>query len=153
MKVFREDSATNAAIEVMASVLDEQDGALLGIFWWDNTSKELFGVNSSPAEDCRWYTSPQFGTKVRTGRRLHQSVWKREAIRGRDRRFKGDYTKVPRGRVFEFADTGYVVYTGSWINDCAEAKKEILYEFQLPDNTEFRLDSHWDIGHGWSNEF
>lgn len=31
---------------------------------------------------------------------------------------------------------------------------EIMLEFQLPeDNTRFAQDEHWDLGHGWSNEF
>ena len=59
----------------------------------------------------------------------------------------------PRGRVFEFKDEGFIVFTGSWINDYPEAKDEIIYEFQLPADTKFVQDEHWDLGHGWSNEF
>lgn len=61
---------------------------------------------------------------------------------------------VPRGRVFEFQDEGFRVYTGKWINDYPNVKELIIKEFQLPiDKTKFLIDSHWDIGHGWSQEF
>ena len=54
----------------------------------------------------------------------------------------------------EFQNDGFRVYTGKWINDYPQAKEQILEEFQLPkDQTKFFIDSHWDIGHGWSQEF
>ena len=78
----------------------------------------------------------------------------RSILLSKDKRSNGNYTLVPRGRVFEFKDVGYVVFTGEWIDNCPEAKDLILFEFNLPeDKTEFRKDSHWDIGHGWSQEF
>ena len=49
---------------------------------------------------------------------------------------------------------GFKVMTGSWIDKYPEAKEEIIFTFDLPEqNTEFVKDSHWDIGHGWSQEF
>lgn len=60
---------------------------------------------------------------------------------------------MPRGRVFEFKDKGFVVFTSDWINDYPEAKQDIIFEFQLPGDTKFERDYHWDIGHGWSNGF
>jgi hypothetical protein len=42
---------------------------------------------------------------------------------------------------------------GDWIKDYPSCKDLILIEFQLPkDNTEFVIDSHWDLGHGWSDK-
>ena len=35
-----------------------------------------------------------------------------------------------------------------------EAIDEIILEFQLPkENTEVIKNKHWDLGHGWSDEF
>lgn len=151
---IRESSENNAAIEVMIESLDRQDDSFVGSFWYDPKSDELFGVYSVLADDVSFYKSKQWNCEVKTGSRLHSAIWKRESHRGRDKRFQGDYTKVPRGRVFEFKDRGYIVFTGNWIDDYPHAKSLILDEFQLPkDNTEFKKDIHWEIGHGWSEEF
>lgn len=147
------DRYVMAAMEAMMSSMENQDITELGPFWYDKSKKELFGVHSSPAENCAWYESKQFGVNVRTGNALHQAIWRKEHFRGKDKRFQGNYMLVPRGRVFEFENEGYVVFTGSWIDDCPEVKDLILFEFNLPkDKTQFRKDSHWDIGHGWSQE-
>ncbi len=52
-------------------------------------------------------------------------------FKGIDSRFNGDDKSVPRGRVFQFEKDGFVVFTGSWINDYPEAKETILFEFEL----------------------
>ncbi len=142
----------NSAIEVMRENMRYQDDPMLGIFWYDTKLNELFGVMSSMAVDSLWYDSPQFGKRVRTDRRLHESVWKKNHFRGKDRRYWGDYTKIPRGRVFEFEGEGFKVFTGKWIEDYPDAKELILEEFQLPQDTEFLQDIHWELGHGWSDE-
>ena len=50
---------------------------------------------------------------------------------------------------------------GTWINGEINGKKcidkdklreLIIDEFNLPDNFSFRIDHHWDIGHGWPEE-
>ena len=150
----RDDNTTNAAMDVMVANEEYQDSPSLGIFWYDTQKNELFGVESAMADDVDFYMSPQWNKEVRTGRRLHKNVWEKQFYRKKDKRFSGDYTQVPRGRVFEFRDEGFVVFTGKWIEDYPEAKEEIMFEFQLPeDNTKFIQDEHWDLGHGWSNEF
>lgn len=150
---LREDNKTNSAMAAMVNNMQYQDDPYVGIFWYDVNSNRLFGVNSTPAEDAKWYESPQFGNKVRTDKRLHQNIWRRELYKKRDSRFFGDYTKVPRGRVFEFENDGFKVYVGNWIKKYPECRQLIIEEFQLPANTEFVIDSHWDLGHGWSDEF
>lgn len=153
IKHIREDDNVNAAIEVMMSNMYMQDDSDVGCFWYDTKLNELFGVNAVPSSSMSFYHSNQFNADVRTGPRLHQSIWKKESIRCKDKRFNGDYTLIPRGRVFEFKDQGFVVFTGDWINEYPEAKSEILLEFNLPNNTEFRIDEHWNIGRSWSDEF
>ena len=154
IKELREDDNTNAAMEVMAYNDQFQGEPNLGCFWYDPEKEELFGVGKSPARDLEWYFSKQFGKEIRTGHALHKNIWNKEQHRGKDNRFNGNFTKKPRGRVFEFKDDGFKVMTGSWINYYPEAKEEIIYEFDLPeDNTEFIIDRHWDLGHGWSDDF
>ena len=153
MRVIREDNNINTAIDAMINSFDSQDEPMLGAFWYDPRKQEVFGVKATPARDCKWYKSPQFGIETRTGNALHVNIWKKEHFRGKDTRFNGDYTQVPRGRVFEFKDKGFVVFTGDWIDDYPEAKRDIIFEFQLPEDVKFERDYHWDIGHGWSNEF
>lgn len=153
IKKLRKDDNVNAAIEVMMASMDMQDEPEIGCFWFDLKAIELFGVESVPASSMQYYESPQFHARVRTGPKLHSSIWKREYMRQKDIRFRGDYTKVPRGRVFEFEPDKFVVFTGSWINRYPIAKQLIEQEFNLPDDTEFRIDEHWDIGYGWSEEF
>ena len=144
----------NAAIDVMRHNMQYQEEPLVGIFWYDVNNDELFGVQSTPAREAQWYSSPQFGKKVKTEARLHKQIWQKEFFKKKDKRFFGDHTLTPRGRIFEFEDEGFKVYTGDWIDNYPNVKDLILYEFQLPEeNTEFVKDFHWDIGHGWSDEF
>ena len=150
---IREDNITNTAMEAMLNDMQYQEEPLIGSFWYDQNRKELFGVDQVPVSTRKFFYSAQFGHNIRTGPILHQTRWKREVARGKDERFKGDYTLVPRGRVFELEDNGFAVYTGKWINEMPEAKDEIITDFQLPrDKTIFIEDEHWNIGHGWSEE-
>lgn len=144
------DPMINAFREIMAQSIDEQDDPYVGMFWYDTEKQELFGVRSALAQDRPFTQCNLFNKKAKTCSPLHEAVWKKEFHRKKDPRFFGDYTKVPRGRVFEVEDQGFVVCTGSWINDFPEAKDEILFEFQLPENTQFVIDQHWELGHGWS---
>lgn len=155
MKIrLRETAEANSAMELMLSNDSVQDDAYVGCFWYDKNRKELFGVNKTLHTDVPYYYSTQFDRNVRTGRALHKNIWEKEFYRKKDKRFLGNYTLVPRGRVFEFDGIGFIVFCGTWINDNPEAKAEIIDEFQLPeDKTEFVIDPHWNIGHGWSNDY
>lgn len=150
----RDDETANAAIEVMIDSFNEQEEPMVGPFWYDPDKKEVYGQVVALAKDRPFYYSHSWNKEVRTGSALHKSIWEREYFRHKDKRFSGDYTQRPRGRVFEFKGEGFKVFVGEWINKYPEAKEEILFEFQLPkENTEFVIDEHWDIGHGWSQEF
>ena len=148
------DNLVNAVRELMAENIDKQDDGEVGIFWYAPKEQELFGVKSADVNDVEFYKSTLFdGAEVKTCRPLHYKVWEREYHRGKDKRFKGDYTLVPRGRVFYVKDKGFVVIVGDWIDEYPEAKEDILFEFNLPQDTEFKKDVHWNIGHGWSDKF
>ena len=152
---LREDNTINAMMDIMQNDMITEDDALVGPFWYDKNDNELFGVYSVPAEDVPFLDSRLFGEKVRTGKKLHKDIWGKEQYRKhKDPRFKGNHTLVPRGRVFQTEDGMFKVMVGNWINDYPEAKELIISEFQLPkDKTEFIVDEHWDIGHGFSDDF
>lgn len=151
---YDDNQQMNAFKEVMAANMDHQDDGEVGIFWYDPEEDDVFGVKSASVDDVPYYNSDIFrGCRVKTCRPLHYKVWDRERHRGKDPRFSGNYTKVPRGRVFYVEGRGFVVVVGSWINEFPEAKEAIKSEFNLPNDVDFEINSHWDIGHGLSDKF
>lgn len=148
-----DDPIINTFRELMIENNEYEGEPNIGIFWYDVNKHELFGVYSVPADMIQFQRSNYFNGNIRTFSKMHYAVWKKEQYKKRDRRFLGDYTLTPRGRIFEIEDKGFLVCTGEWINNHPEAKEKILFEFDLPeDKTEFRVDEHWDIGHGWSDK-
>lgn len=129
----------------------EEKHPQIGIFWYDPKKDELFGVNKCDAEDCDWVTNSN-GEKIKSYKLLHKNVWKKESYKGKDKRFFGNYTMTPRGRVSQYKDKGFVVMIGSWIKDYPFVKDDIIYDFELPEDVEFIIDHHWDIGNGWNEE-
>jgi hypothetical protein len=66
--------------------------------------------------------------------------------------FLSDYTKFPRGRIFQTKENQFQIMCGSWMND--HIKDLVVDEFDLQSqNVAVVVDEHWDIGHGWSDEF
>lgn len=147
-----DDPMVNAFREQMIYNNQFVDDPYVGIFWYDTESEDVFGVYSILADDAVPYMSEMFGAMTRTCKPLHYAEWQRGVNKGRDPRFKASYTSVPRGRVFEVDGRGFVVCVGHWIEKYPQAKQAILAEFQLPDDTEFLIDSHWDLGRGWSDK-
>ena len=142
----------NGFREMMKEFNNTQNDPEVGIFWYDTECNELFGVVSTTASELNFYDSDMFEGRAKTTNKLHYSIWQKEYNRGKDIRFQKDYTSVPRGRVFEVEDEGFVVCVGHWITQYPGAKTEILKEFNLPNDTEFLIDSHWDLGRGWSDK-
>ena len=142
----------NDTIGVMAATLDAQDSPKVGFFWYDAKERELFGVVKSLASDI------PFTNKKKTVGILHKDHWNKEFKKnlrsGKPSRFTGDYTDIPRGRVFEVKDKGFEVMVGCWLGEHPEAEELIIDEFDLHGcHVEFIQDEHWDIGRGWSEEF
>ena len=151
---LRNDESLNAGFELMEKNEALQEEPYLGCFWYDPENTELYGVGKSPANELAFYHSKDWDKDIRTSHQLHKNIWEKQYYRGKDKRFTGDYTKRPRGRVFEIKNEGYVVCVGDWYENHPEAKEEIMFEFQLPeDKTKFIHDELWDIGHGWSNDY
>lgn len=155
MNVWKlEDSSLNRE-SVMKAMKDNmnyssEEHSQVGIFWYDIQSDSLFGVNKVDSEDVDFVHTSDGDIKYY--KKLHKDIWKKESYRGKDKRFIGNYTMIPRGRVSFYKDKGYVVFVGDWIDNYPSVKDDILYEFELPKDTNFIKDKHWNIGHGWSEE-
>ena len=130
--------------------INADGGYQIGIFWYDSNKDDLFGVNKIDAEDVPFIHC--FDGEIKQYKNLHKDIWMKEFRKGKDDRFVGDYTQIPRGRVCEYKDKGFVVFVGDWIDTYPQVKEEIIYEFELPEYTTFVKDEHWNIGHGWSDE-
>lgn len=138
----------------------------LGIFWYDESRRELFGVFKMPEMDIE---PGYLGRRVYP--QLHQNVWgdlrnpyydaygeyvpdSAYPDESENPMRELDYTLIPRGRIFS-DDRGYQVYVGNWFFDMDEEGQEhvrrlIMNEFKLwEDDTDFVYDYHWDIGQGW----
>ena len=148
---------SNTKLNFIRQIMKENNNYVeepcVGIFWYDPNENELFGVRSNLAEDTKYYYSDILNQYVRTTKFLHYAIWQKESNKGKDKRFQTlDYTKYPRGRIFEVKDKGFEVYVGNWIKDYPQCKQLIIDEFDLPSNTEFIIDIHWNLGHGWSDK-
>ena len=141
-----------AAMSTMAEYLTSQDEPKVGIFWYDEGKDELFGVSKVEA------SSMQFNSNgLKTIKTLHKTWWQKEKNRALSRGkdpgiYKKDYTLVPRGRIFQREDGVYQLMCGSWINE--SIVDMVKYEFDLQDVPfELKIDEHWELGHGWSEEY
>ena len=147
------DSKINFIRSIMKENNDFVGDPCVGIFWYDTENDELFGVRSNIAEDIPYHKEVGTDREIRTTKFMHYAVWQKESNKGKDKRFQTmNYTKVPRGRVFEVKNQGFEVYTGKWIEQYPDCKQLIIDEFDLPQDTEFIIDTHWDLGHGWSDK-
>lgn len=124
-----------------------------GPFWYSAVDKKCYGVRKAPVADCSSFVNKD-GVRYKTSRYLHKDIWK--ILRDKfptEKRYKGNYLKFPKGRVFWYENFGMVVHVGSWIEKVPEAKQVIIEEFELPEDTKFVEDEHWDIGRGDSTDF
>lgn len=159
--IFKTDKEQHqAAIDLMKRFMDN-GRPKLGIFWYNYDENILFGVEKGDAE---LYASQG---RLSTYPKLHKTYRQKmhhKALASYDTSSifynEHDYTQIPRGRVF-LEDGLYYVNVGDWINGYINGKKcidanrlrqLIMDEFNLPESFTFRQDSHWDIGHGWSEE-
>lgn len=125
--------------------------AEIGIFWYHPVKEELFEVHSIPATSL--------GNNELTYPKLHKDIWAKLHSKAKANKKNGlqydpiylaDYTKIPRGRIF-FKDNKFYIFLGSWVTD--KIKKMIIKEFNLQKCAViFKIDFHWELGHGWSSE-
>ena len=142
----------NQAIDEMKKYFNEEPE--VGIFWYDESKEELFEVYSLAINNLSKNTM--------TYPKLHKTIWQKLHFKTLTNKEKGndcneiflsDYTQIPRGRIF-FKENIFYVFTGRWIQKNENFIKDlIINEFNLKNqNVIFKIDSHWDIGHGWSSE-
>ena len=141
-----------AVMKTMSDNFEHQDEPKVGIFWYDEEKDELFGVSKIEASDLQFNIND-----LKTIKTLHKTWWqkqKNKAIsKGEDPGiFKKEYTLVPRGRIFQRKDGVFQLMCGSWINDHIESLVKDEFDLQ---NVLFEkiVDEHWEIGHGWSEEY
>ena len=143
------------ALRTMAANRGAGEEPKVGIFWYNATLKELFGVVTHKRTD---YLKPNAGGGLITCSEMHEDVWKKEFRKqkyhgGGIGPFKGEYQYKPRGRVFYSpADDQYIIAVGSWIDEHPEAIGLIIDEFDLPKKkTVIQKATHWDIGQTWND--
>ncbi|MDR2953303.1 MAG: hypothetical protein LBU82_08695, partial [Treponema sp.] len=107
-------------MECMSANFDYQNDPEVGIFWYDEKTDSLFGVNKGYAGELQFNSNG-----LKTVRILHKQWWQKEKNK---RLSKGenpgiysmDYTQIPRGRIFQYKDGTFQLMCGSWITDHIE---------------------------------
>ncbi|GMO29134.1 MAG: hypothetical protein Pg6A_17160 [Termitinemataceae bacterium] len=141
-----------AVIKTMSDNFDFQDEPKVGIFWYDEKTDELFGVSKIEASELQFNDNG-----LKTIKTLHKTWWAKQQMRAKAKHqytsvFMKDYTQIPRGRIFETQDGLFQLMCGSWINN--HIIDLIKDEFDLQSVPfEKLVDEHWEIGHGWSEEY
>ena len=140
---------------IMTSMIDNfdnQEDPKVGIFWYDTQKDELFGVTAINVQELSFNSNG-----VKTVGTLHKAWWKKQQERLKAKKqpagiFHNDYVDVPRGRIFQRNGGNFELMCGSWINEhIVELVKD---EFNLQNvPLEVTIDTHWEIGHGWSEEY
>ncbi len=152
----------NELCSIMSGFMDNGKPKV-GIFWYDIANNSLFGVEKTDADKAVFINGKA------TINKLHKTYWQKQHHRAAA---KGDtssifynesnYTMIPRGRIFlDETDDKFHVYVGHWLSestngqtvDIEKFREALEDEFNLPDDFEFVVDIHWDLGHGWSEEF
>ena len=143
-----------AFMDTMSKSRPKQRNPKVGFFWFDVGTRKLFGVHTEIADGLKAYKSPEFDNKlVKTSDLLHEEFWDEKVRFDEDPKFKGDYTKVPRGRIFQVEDN-FVITVGDWIKDYPEVIDLVIERFDLPkDKTTSQVAYHWNIGSGWSDKY
>ena len=145
-------SERKEVMTVMEASFEDQERPKVGIFWYNEAEDRLFGVSSSYADQV-----PFNSNGVKTERTLHKSWWEKQQERLKAKGlppgiFAHDYTMIPRGRIFQFMDGHFELMCGAWINE--NIVTLVRDEFNLRDvQLEVKADIHWEIGHGWSDEY
>ena len=153
---YMTDEIRKEVINSMADNFGIQEEPQVGIFWYDKDNDELFGVSKVFVNEI-----PFNRNDLKTAGTLHKTWWQKQRNKLLHKKnplgvFGKDYTAIPRGRIFQKKDGLFQMMCGNWIND--HEKNHIVdlvkEEFNLQ-NVPFELviDTHWDIGHGWSQEF
>lgn len=134
----------DAVIKSMADNFEysESKHPQIGIFWYDSDKDDLFEVNKADAEHFDFVECSD-NEQVRIYPRFHKDIWKRKQLQGKDKRFTGNHTSYPIGRVSQYKNRGFVVFVDDWIDKFSSVKQDIIYKFELPNDVEFVKDKHY----------
>lgn len=153
------DKEHEDAISIMRNFMAPENPKV-GIFWYDYNKEELFGVNKTEV------TPEMMKQKQITHPKLHRNYWQKwhfRAVAKQDTESifykEHNYTLIPRGRIF-LSNGKFSVMVGDWIEkgingkpiDAEKLHDLICDEFDLPEDFDFVIDSHWNIGRGWSEK-
>lgn len=147
-----DEKSHNDALKEMSKFF-ESEKPQLGIFWFNPEKWFLFGVSKMDADQC-------LAESHHTYPKLHKTFWQKQHFRAQAKNdtesiYYGEhnYTMIPRGRIFFVNDT-FVVKVGDWFNnlDVERFSELIQDEFNLPDDFQFEIDEHWNLGRGWLEE-
>lgn len=145
------------AIELMENFLAPEIPKL-GIFWYDYKREQLFGVEKQEVTD------EQMKRGMHTLPKLYRTYWQKwhhRAVAKNDTASiyyqEHNDTLIPRGRIF-LTNGVFTVRVGEWIQEGVAGHKidpEKLHdlicdEFDIPEDFQFIIDEHWNLGHGWS---
>ena len=149
------DDQYKEALKTMQANRGAGEEPKVGIFWYNATLKQLFGVVTHKRTD---YLRPNAGGGLITCSEMHEDVWKKEFRKQKYHNngigpFKGEYQYKPRGRVFYSpSEDQYIIAVGSWIEENKDAISIIMEEFDLPaDKTIVQKATHWDSGQTWND--
>jgi hypothetical protein len=137
-------------LDMMQTLFDSDP--YVGIFWFDEKELDLVHVPKQELRDAR-----RIGDKIMCSG-LHEDYWLKQYRKARakgllESPFYGDWTMIPRGRIFyDIPTQTFVCYVGKWYKKYERILRDlILIEFDIPkESFRFQYDRHWDIGHGWS---
>ena len=147
---LRENNLVNGFMEMMARHLDDKEiPPRVGIFWYALGYK-CFGVEYSYYSDIPFKDTEFFSQKANTSRHSHPDYWVHLQKRNKlPKEFVdiSDYSRIAHGQVFGLEDGTFRVMHGKWIEYFPNAKKDIIAEFDLPeDKTTFMYNSAFDVG-------
>ena len=145
------------AISLMENFLSPETPKL-GIFWYDYTKEQLFGVEKRDA------TEIEMKSGLHTLEKLHRTYWQKWHHRAVARNEtdsifyqQHNYKLIPKGRIY-LTNGLFTARVGNWIEeginghkiDAVKLHDLICDEFDLPEDFDFVIDEHMNLGHGWS---
>jgi hypothetical protein len=147
-----EEQEQEQSLETMRKYFDSDylSKPCVGLFWYDENRKELFGARKEPLDS--------YPTTTKSINVLHRDVWldeikKREQLGKNKYPFIGKHEDTARGRIFFEPKTNiFQIKVGDWIYENPDAEKEIVVEFNLLEcNAEIVFDLHWNKGSTWKD--
>lgn len=145
-QVEKSDEQYRKMLESMKKYDSPHKKPRIGIFWFNQNTKKLFGVRSMAADSI-----PFDSNGLRVYPELHRDIWD-EVVDDNPEFLGQDYTLIPRGRVTEVYGEGFELWVGSWVIRWKNILiPQVEKKFNLSDYTlRLVVKKHWEIGHGWS---